>query len=531
MMMKVADADIELLHDSPLFDGEWYAGEYPDVRLARIEPARHYLWVGARLGRRPSPDFDPAAYLGLHRDVARAGVNPLVHYLRFGCDEGRALSKGIATDTQIDESEAAAVPTGLASGAPSPNQLGGLFDAEWYLHAYRDVAASGMDAWDHYQTYGAAEQRNPNALFDAAWYLAKYPDVAAAGADPVEHYRLYGAAEGRDPGPGFNSAFYALQAGKKPAPYSCLLAHYLAHRDTPGLLASPGMIDGARLADTLGRDLSLTPVEVYVGVVAYKQPLEDILDVLGSAKASAAQGGDAVRCRLVVFDNGDTLCAADLPDDVELLSNGRNDGFGCSHNLLMKHAFDAGADAYIAANPDGAFHPGCIPAMLRMNQRHNGNALIEAIQFPEDHPKYYHPETLETEWISGACFLITPQIWRETGGFDKKMFLYCEDVDLSWAARRAGFATLTCPAAMFYHDVSDRGYSARIWREMLIAGRYLAHKWGGADFRKFTETELINKDFFKNAREFPVLDPADVLADGAKFANFRHNFSFSQVRW
>ena len=529
-MIKVADADVELLHASTLFDGEWYVGEYPDVRLARIEPARHYLWIGARLGRRPSPDFDPAAYLALHRDVARAGLNPLLHYLRFGREEGRALAAA-ETDTPAGAPLAATPSPDAAPKAPAMNRLGGLFDAEWYLRANRDVAASGMDPWDHYQTYGAAEQRNPNSLFDAAWYLAKYPDVAAAGVDPVEHYRLHGAAEGREPGPGFSAAFYALQVGKDPAPYSCLLAHYLAHRDRPGLLASPGMIDGARLADTLGSALSLAPVRVDVGVVAYKQPLEDILHVLASARASAAQGGDAVRCRLMVFDNGDTLRAADLPDDVELLSNGRNDGFGCSHNLLMKHAFEAGADAYIAANPDGAFHPDCIPAMLRMNQRHGGIALVEAIQFPEDHPKFYHPETLETEWISGACFLITPQIWRKTGGFDEKMFLYCEDVDLSWAARRAGFATLTCPAALFYHDVSDRGYSARIWREMLIAGRYLAHKWGGADFRKFTETELLNKEFFKNAREFPVLDPAHVLADGAKFANFAHNFSFSRVRW
>lgn len=45
-------------------------------------------------------------------------------------------------------------------------------------------------------------------LFDAEWYLQRYPDVAGAGADPVLHYLVHGAANGRDPGPHFSTAFY-----------------------------------------------------------------------------------------------------------------------------------------------------------------------------------------------------------------------------------------------------------------------------------------------------------------------------------
>ncbi|WP_311066000.1 glycosyltransferase [Halomonas sp. DWK9] len=37
------------------------------------------------------------------------------------------------------------------------------------------------------------------AHFDAAWYLSAYPDVAAAGIDPWEHYQHHGKAEGRLP--------------------------------------------------------------------------------------------------------------------------------------------------------------------------------------------------------------------------------------------------------------------------------------------------------------------------------------------
>jgi glycosyltransferase involved in cell wall biosynthesis/GT2 family glycosyltransferase len=74
-------------------------------------------------------------------------------------------------------------------------------------------------------------------LFDAAWYLLAYPDVAAAGIDPAVHYLAHGAAEGRNPGPGFDSGFYlhahtdVLRARMNP------LVHYLRH----------GLAEGRRL--------------------------------------------------------------------------------------------------------------------------------------------------------------------------------------------------------------------------------------------------------------------------------------------
>jgi Methyltransferase domain len=45
-----------------------------------------------------------------------------------------------------------------------------------------------------------------SALFDSEWYLSAYPDVADAGMDAAEHYLRFGAAEGRAPGPHFQSS-------------------------------------------------------------------------------------------------------------------------------------------------------------------------------------------------------------------------------------------------------------------------------------------------------------------------------------
>jgi hypothetical protein len=40
-----------------------------------------------------------------------------------------------------------------------------------------------------------------SGVFDMSWYLSAYPDVAAAGVDPVAHYIHNGAKEGRYPSP------------------------------------------------------------------------------------------------------------------------------------------------------------------------------------------------------------------------------------------------------------------------------------------------------------------------------------------
>jgi hypothetical protein len=73
----------------------------------------------------------------------------------------------------------------------------GLFDQQWYLSRYPDVAAAGVDPTEHYLQFGAAEGRNPSAKFDTVYYLQSNPDVAAAGVNPLLHYIQFGIAEGR----------------------------------------------------------------------------------------------------------------------------------------------------------------------------------------------------------------------------------------------------------------------------------------------------------------------------------------------
>lgn len=111
------------------------------------------------------------------------------------------------------------------------------FDRDFYLLANPDVASAGVNAYQHYDSYGAHESRNPNAFFDTSTYLARNPDVAAAGIDPLDHYHRYGWHEGRDPSADFDTKAYLAANPDVAADGMDPLYHYLAYGAAEGRAA------------------------------------------------------------------------------------------------------------------------------------------------------------------------------------------------------------------------------------------------------------------------------------------------------
>jgi hypothetical protein len=81
--------DRQLIKKSKLFDPVYYLFTYPDVRIADVDPLKHFMKIGWKEGRNPSEKFNTQFYLNTYPDVREEGINPLIHYICNGRREGR----------------------------------------------------------------------------------------------------------------------------------------------------------------------------------------------------------------------------------------------------------------------------------------------------------------------------------------------------------------------------------------------------------------------------------------------------------
>ena len=117
-------------------------------------------------------------------------------------DEDRLMHLTIAH--RISESESAiTVDSSITTSSPTraPDNAGTIsgeiaaeFDTAFYEESYSDIRRHGIDAFEHFMTYGWRENRDPAPWFSTARYLAEYPDVTL---NPFEHYITIGRKQGR----------------------------------------------------------------------------------------------------------------------------------------------------------------------------------------------------------------------------------------------------------------------------------------------------------------------------------------------
>ncbi len=64
----------------------------------------------------------------------------------------------------------------------------GLFDGEWYLTRYPDVARAGLDPLAHFLDHGWHERRDPSSRFSTKAYLKANPDLEKSAVNPLVHF-------------------------------------------------------------------------------------------------------------------------------------------------------------------------------------------------------------------------------------------------------------------------------------------------------------------------------------------------------
>lgn len=180
----------------------------------------------------------------------------------------------------------------------------------------------------------------------------------------------------------------------------------------------------------------------------------------------------------------------DLSDFETLFKNTRylgcvgNVGMGAGNNIGLK---EAKGDNILILNPDTILQLGALRAMHDHLREHNDVGVVgPRLQYPNGEfqesarkfPSLLMPfirrtflgkiiredeadermkkcalgGACEPDWIMGSCLLFRGEIFRKFGGFDKRYFMYFEDIDICRQVWTAGFKVVYLPSAVVVHN-------------------------------------------------------------------------------
>jgi len=180
---------------------------------------------------------------------------------------------------------------------------------------------------------------------------------------------------------------------------------------------------------------------------------------------------------VLVVDNGSSdntqRMVRTTSPEVSLIEMGRNTGFSIANNVGISQA----KGEYIALlNNDLILDPGWVAAMVGALENHPtvGSCACKMLS-------YAHPDTIDAAGMQvlpngvganrgtndldgpryaaptpvfGACAgaaMYRASMLRDIGAFDEDLFIYYEDVDLSFRAQIAGYDCLYVPDAVVHH--------------------------------------------------------------------------------
>ena len=166
------------------------------------------------------------------------------------------------------------------------------------------------------------------------------------------------------------------------------------------------------------------------------------------------------RIKIFALDNGSTDDTVSQLEEMQKkletlgivmhVAKGPNVGFGAGHNANSKLGH---APLLLVSNVDLFFEPGSLKEVIAQATLDDHTvAAWEFRQKPYEHPKYYDPVSGLTNWNSHACVLMRRAAFQAVGGYDENIFMYGEDVDLSYNFRANAYLIKYVPKAVVWHD-------------------------------------------------------------------------------
>jgi len=212
------------------------------------------------------------------------------------------------------------------------------------------------------------------------------------------------------------------------------------------------------------------PPQVSIVVVAYESgPM--LAQCLAALRAQGFTDSE-----VILVDNASSdrsaQAAARADPAIRLIENARNLGFAAAVN----QAAQAARGRWLALiNPDAFAAPDWLERLMAATVAYPRVRCFTSRQLMAEDPTrldglgdvmalagfpfrggYTHadPGELAPGWVFSACggaMLVERELFLSVGGFDERLFCYCEDVDLGYRLRLVGEPTLLVPDAVVRH--------------------------------------------------------------------------------
>lgn len=202
-----------------------------------------------------------------------------------------------------------------------------------------------------------------------------------------------------------------------------------------------------------------------------------------------------------------------------------NLGFGAGHDKAVQ---SSQSEFFLIANIDLIFEKSSIVNVIQIafNDTREEYASWEFRQIPYEHPKYYDPITLETNWSSHACILIRRSAYEKVGGYEPKIFMYAEDVELSYRFRAFGYHLKYCPNAVVHHFTYEHEHQIKPlqFSGSTLGNAYLRLRYGNRIDRlaiiPLYLALIARKEPFKGSRKIVFRNIINILKNKNYFSSF-----------
>ncbi len=175
-------------------------------------------------------------------------------------------------------------------------------------------------------------------------------------------------------------------------------------------------------------------------------------------------------------DSGKKL-AQQHGNGIIFIKSSENLGFAGGNNLGIQYASANGYEYVLFLNNDTFVHPQFLCLLVAYMDAHPETGAVQPKIYCNDdrsllwnggssfyfwighasaidHRSIFKKgseRTKEVDWITGCAFLTRSAVLRESGKFAENMFMYYEDVDLSFRIKRSGYTLAYHPQSIIYH--------------------------------------------------------------------------------